>query len=31
LDDASTDALRVRLRQEKALPLWTDFRHWLEE
>jgi transposase len=31
LDGASTDALRVRLRQEKALPLWTDFCHWLEE
>jgi len=31
LDGASADALRQRLRQEKALPLWTSLRTWLEE
>jgi transposase len=31
LDGSSADALRARLRQEKTLPLWTSFRHWLEE
>jgi transposase len=31
LDGTSADALRVGLRQEKALPLWSSFRTWLEE
>jgi transposase len=29
LDAARADALRLRWRQEQALPLWTDFHAWL--
>lgn len=31
LDGNAADELPCRLRQNKALPLWTSFRNWLEE
>lgn len=30
LDAATADALRLRLRQEQAVPALTDLRHWLD-